>query len=80
MTVHISEKDAAFIKESHRRFAEQGTLCRCGGRLKIITYQCDALGATDIVEADGEKVRRGLKVCEDCGAVYAIPAIIERGV
>lgn len=78
MTVELSEYQRQHIKQGHKQFAEPRTVCRCGGWLKPITYQCDTMGYTNIVSADGEKARRGLMVCEDCGAVYAMP-IIERG-
>lgn len=48
------------------------TVCDCGGHLKTLIYMCgDPWVKTDIVEADGERARRALTVCEDCGLVYA---------
>ena len=78
MAVELSETQKAFIKQGHKKFAEPNTVCRCGGRLKPITYQCDLMGYTNLVSAEDEKARRGLMVCEDCGTVYAMPVVLER--
>lgn len=79
MAVELSEMQKEVIKQGHKRFAESNTLCRCGGWLKSITYQCEPMGYTNIVSAEGEKSRRELMVCEDCGALYAMPVVIDRG-
>lgn len=79
MALKLSEKDGAFIRQGHKKFADPWTLCQCGGELRGLRYSCDAMGRTDGVWAEGEQRARDLKVCEECGAVYAMPMGIERG-
>lgn len=78
MTIELSDYQKAFIKLAHKQFAETNTVCRCGGLLKPIKYQFDPMWYGDHLDA-GEKELRRLKVCEDCGALYAMPEVIERG-
>ncbi len=79
MGMKLSEKDGAFIRQGHKAFAEPGTLCRCGGELRGLSYSGYGNGWSDGVWAEGEKRARDLKVCEECGAVYAMPMSVERG-
>lgn len=72
MSVKLSEKDCAFIRQAHKAFAEPGTLCQCGGELNTLLYDCDGPGMTSEVCGTGERFLRRLKVCEECGAVYAM--------
>ena len=78
MAVELDELQKEFIKQGHKKFAEPNTVCRCGGWLKSVTYQCESMAYTNLVNAEGEKAHRELMVCEDCGAVYAMPVVIEK--
>lgn len=78
MTIELSEFQKVSIKQGHKNLAEPNTLCRCGGWLKPIKYQFDLMRYGDHLDASEKELRR-LKVCEDCGALYAMPEVIERG-
>lgn len=64
--------------EMPKEATERNTVCQCGGWLKSLLYQCDPMGNTSFVSVKGEKIRRELMVCENCGIVYAIPVTIEK--